>query len=157
MSELNLPVVDKTVHKTRLWLDDIMCALETTDRLRAYRALRAVLHAVRDLLPIEQMAHFSAQLPVLVRGVFFEGWRPSITPTNERHVDQFLARIALEFGDYPTIDLERVARQVMRVFDAHLSDGVVDDVVDCLPTEIREFLVARIYRTPGTPTVAAPA
>ena len=45
------------------------------DRRSAYRALRSVLHVLRDRLTPEQAVHLGAQLPLLVRGIFYDGWR----------------------------------------------------------------------------------
>jgi uncharacterized protein (DUF2267 family) len=34
-----------------------------------------MLHALRDRLPPEIAVHLSAQLPMLVRGIYYEGWK----------------------------------------------------------------------------------
>ena len=45
---------------------------------KAYAVLRSVLHALRDCLPPAEVVKFSAQMPMMVKGVFFDGWK--ITP-----------------------------------------------------------------------------
>jgi uncharacterized protein (DUF2267 family) len=75
MSATGLDVFDQTLQKTNIWLKEIMDDLGP-DRQRAYHALRAVLHTLRDRLTVEEAAHLSAQLPLLVRGIYFEGWHP---------------------------------------------------------------------------------
>jgi uncharacterized protein (DUF2267 family) len=78
------------------------------DRPAAYRALRATLHALRDRLTVEEVAQLGAQLPILVRGVYYEGWNPTGKPLKLRHKEEFLARIAHELrGDGP-LDPEHV-------------------------------------------------
>ncbi len=63
-------VFDTTLHKTHAWLKAAMEALGTEDRHRAYMALRAVLHALRDRLTVEEAAQLAAGLPMLLRGLF---------------------------------------------------------------------------------------
>lgn len=144
MSEMSLPVVDKTVHKTRLWLDDVMAAVETTDRSKAFRALRAVLHALRDQLHLAAAVDFAAQMPLLIRGLYYEGWKP--TATCRGTVDDFVMRVGEEFGDLPTLDLEQISRRVFRVIGAHISAGEIREVLGHLPGEVRNFLIADEYR-----------
>src|SRR6185369_10762255 len=52
----------------------------TEDREFAYRVLRAWLHTLRDRLTVQASAHFAAQLPDLIRGIFYAGWNPSGVP-----------------------------------------------------------------------------
>jgi uncharacterized protein (DUF2267 family) len=51
MSATGPEVFDRNLHKTHTWE-----ALGTEDRHRAYMALRAVLHALRDRLTVEEVA-----------------------------------------------------------------------------------------------------
>ena len=69
-----LDTFDKTIQETNLWLKDIMERLNTNDRHHAYSTLRAVLHTLRDRIGPESAAHLGAQLPMLLRGLFYEGW-----------------------------------------------------------------------------------
>ena len=91
-----LDTFDKTVQESNLWLKDVMERLNTRDRHHAYSTLRAVLHALRDRIGPESAAHLGAQLPMLLRGLFYEGWDPTGKPTKERHEAAFLAHIAKE-------------------------------------------------------------
>ena len=84
MSTTGLPVFDTTVQETNLWLKAIMEALHTDDRHLAYLALRATLHALRDRLGPENAVHLAAQLPMLLRGLYYEGWRLAASQTKER-------------------------------------------------------------------------
>ena len=135
MSVTGLDVFDRTVHKTNAWLKDVMSALRTDDRHAAYLVLRATLHMLRDRLTVEEVAHLGAQLPMLVRGFYYEGWDPAGKPVRERSFDGFLAGIALEL---PTeIDPEPAARAVFAVLAARVTAGEIEDVTQMLPTPIR--------------------
>ncbi len=154
MNELHLPVIDRTIHKTRAWLDDVMTVMETTDRVKAFRALRSVLHAVRDVLTVDETAQFAAQMPLLLRGLFYEGWRPRMHGRPEIGVDEFVAQVAVTFGDYPTLELEHLCRSVFRVICVHLSGRESVFVTEHLPSQLRAFLLAEVYRAPCEPLVA---
>ena len=82
--------IEITLHTTNLWLEDLMKELGWKDRDQAYQALRVVLHALRDRLPEEAMAALAAQLPLLIRGIYYEGWDPSGKPLNEPQKEDFL-------------------------------------------------------------------
>ena len=65
MSATGLDVFDSTIHLTNQWLKEIMEELGWRDRLIAYRALRATLHALRNRLTVDEVAQFSAHRTTL--------------------------------------------------------------------------------------------
>jgi uncharacterized protein (DUF2267 family) len=51
-----------------------------------------VLHALRDRLTVNEAAQFGAQLPMLVRGIYYEGWDPTRLPVKMNR-EEFLQRV----------------------------------------------------------------
>jgi uncharacterized protein (DUF2267 family) len=116
-------------------------ARRTEDRHRAYLALRTVLHAVRDRLMPELAVHLGAQLPILVRGFYYEGWKPSQTPVPDRSINGFRDQIedAMKPGPDTAIDPDQVARAVFALLTEKLSPGEVRKVTSALSHDIREL------------------
>jgi uncharacterized protein (DUF2267 family) len=139
MSLTTLAPLESTVHTTNLWLKELMEAMGREDPHRAYQALRAVLHALRDRLTVAETADLGAQLPMLIRGLYYEGWSPSGKPLRERKREHFLAHIAAAFRDAPEVFPEDIARSVFRLLQRHVSPGEIGDVQQILPAEIRSL------------------
>jgi uncharacterized protein (DUF2267 family) len=139
MTITGLDVFDSTVHQTNAWLKAIMGRLDTDDRHRAYLALRTTLQALRDRLQPEVATHLGAQLPLLVRGLYYEDWHMAGTPTRERHKDEFLAPIAAAFRRDPEVDPEQVARAVLATLAESIDPGQVSKIIAVLPHELREL------------------
>jgi uncharacterized protein (DUF2267 family) len=138
MSATGLEVFDRTINKTNIWLKDVMDILGCTSRQEAYAGLRATLHALRDRLTIEETAQFAAQLPMLIRGFYYERWDPTGKPVKERHLNDFLAHIQRELERYE-FDPEQVARAVFLVLARRISEGEIEDIEHVLPHEIRDL------------------
>jgi uncharacterized protein (DUF2267 family) len=136
MTMTGLDTFDATIHKTNLWLNEIMAELDSADRHEAYHALRVVLQALRDRLTVEEAVQFGAQLPMLVRGFYYEGWNPAGKPV-KFHRPEFLQTIRHSFRREDDLDPERVARAVFKVIAAHVSDGELRDVKNILPKDLR--------------------
>jgi uncharacterized protein (DUF2267 family) len=124
-------------HKAQAWLAELSEELGWSDSQHSYVALRATLHALRDRLSVDEAADLAAQLPLVVRGIWFEGWNPSAVPLRIRDLDAFLAPIASALIWEPAPDAERVARAVFALLSRHVSEGEIEDVVGSLPAEIR--------------------
>lgn len=139
MSQTGLPPFDSTLQITNIWLNDILERLGWTDRYRAYHALRVVLHALRDRLSMDQATALAAQLPMLVRGFYYEGWHPHGKPVKERHQEQFLGHIAAAFRDDPPVDVEQVTRVVFQILAKHVTGGEIESVKQSLPDELRSL------------------
>ena len=139
-----LDVFDTTVQETNLWLKDVMERIGTYDRHSAYSTLRAVLHAVRDRIGPENAAHLGAQLPMLIRGLYYEGWDPTGKPTKERHEAQFLAHIAKELPRAEVGEVERGTRAVLDVLSKRIDRGAAVKIAIIFPEELLKFWPAFI-------------
>lgn len=144
MSMTGLEVFDSTIHQTNVWLKAIMVRLDTNDRHRAYLALRSTLHALRDRIGPEVAVHLGAQLPMLVRGFYYEEWRIAKTPTKERHKDEFLEHVRAAFRNDPAVDPQVIVRAVFAVLSEQLDPGEVRKVVGVLPREFRDLWPAEV-------------
>ena len=142
MTTTMLPVFQNTLRKTDLWLDEIMDLLDWPDRHRAYKALREVLHALRDRLTVEEATDLAAQFPMLIRGLFFEGWNPTGKPNAIRNPEEFVQIVNSHFPpaeDAEYIDPEDITRAVFKVIANHVSEGEIDDVIASMPKELRDL------------------
>jgi uncharacterized protein (DUF2267 family) len=132
-------VIDRTVAKTNEWLVRLCRELDIDDRQRAYGALRAVLHALRDRIGPEVSVHLAAQLPLLVRGIFYEGWDPGSTP-QKLTLDEFIVRVEREATLHSSAEAASATRAVMQVLWDELAPGTMDHVIAVLPEEFAVVL-----------------
>jgi uncharacterized protein (DUF2267 family) len=139
MSVTAIAPIESWIHTTNTWLKELMEELGWDDRQRAYRALAAVLHALRDRLSVAEAADLGAQLPMLIRGLYYEGWSPKGKPIKERKREDFLAHIAAAFPGTPDTYPEAIAWGVFRILERHLSSGEISDILHTLPTGIRSL------------------
>lgn len=121
-----------TIESSQLWLDEVLDELRTDDRELAYAALRAVLHTLRDRLPTAEAADLAAQLPMLLRGLYFEGWTPTRRSRPVRDRDAFLRRVAAEMKR-SEITPEEAVRAVFHLLAARVAPGEIADVVGSMP------------------------
>ncbi|MEV6793231.1 DUF2267 domain-containing protein [Streptomyces sp. NPDC051320] len=108
-------------------------------RKQSYTALRAVLHPLRDRLTVEEGAQFAAQLPTLLRGIYYEGWKPSATPL-KMSKEEFFTRVREEFPYAVEGDTEQLARTVLKALQQHVSGGEWDDLKANLPASLAAIL-----------------
>ena len=136
MSATGLEVFDKTIQTTHIWLDEIIEDLGT-DRHTAWHVMGAVLHSLRDRLPLDLSAHLSAELPLIVRGAYFDGWRPSKEGLKERSLAEFLERVSNGLAGTKPIGSVDAVRSVFAVLERHLAKGQAMKVCNALPEEVR--------------------
>jgi uncharacterized protein (DUF2267 family) len=139
MTAAYLQTFDHTVQLTREWVRELDKLLDWDNEQRSFRMLRVTLQALRDWLNVDEAAQLGAQLPVLVRGLYYEGWDPSRTPAHERSKDAFLARIAEAFEPDKIADIEEAICSVFRLLNFRISKGEVEDVRGRLPKPLREL------------------
>jgi uncharacterized protein (DUF2267 family) len=133
-----LDVFDTTVEETNLWLKDLMSKLGTDDRHQAYRALRATFHALRDRIAPANAVHLAAQLPMLLRGLYYEGWRME-SPTRERHKQDFLDHVDAESGHTLGERTKPAVRAVFEVMWDKVDPGEIAKLIELFPAELRDL------------------
>lgn len=136
-------VFEKTMQKSKQWIKDIQSEISFLKPTDAYHLLRAVLHALRDQLNINESAHLTAQLPLLIRGVYYECWNPPQKPHKVASKDEFLNSVLDHLGPAVElhIDLQEGVASVWRVLFRHISEGEMKDVVHSLSPSLREFVI----------------
>ncbi|WP_404309486.1 sigma-70 family RNA polymerase sigma factor [Neorhodopirellula lusitana] len=136
----NISVIACTVQKTKQWIGELMQELQWDDASKTYHGLRAVLHALRDRLTIAETADLAAQLPMLLRGMYYECWQPSHVPVKDHSKEEFLSHIVKAFPDDPNVDPERLTHAVLKVVAALVSEGETDDIRSIVPKPLVEPL-----------------
>jgi uncharacterized protein (DUF2267 family) len=137
MSALGLKIIDESVQTANTWINEVDYRTGWDNKQRAYRLLRTVLHALRDHLNPDEAAQLSAQLPILIRGIYYEGYDPSRTPVKERSREGFVERVQEDFRTDPMGDAEEAIGAVFDVLDAHVSEGEMEDVRQSFTKDIR--------------------
>lgn len=131
------PTFDHTTQEANIWLKSVAGHLHFEDRRHAYSALRATLHALRDRLPPEAAVHLSAQLPMVVRGLYFEGWRLAGKPVTDHTVQEFCDHVAGELPPGYPMDAVTAAKGVFAAIFEQLDPGESAKIIDQLPLPLR--------------------
>jgi uncharacterized protein (DUF2267 family) len=132
---------ETSLDKTNLILKDIEQAYgwPKERRNQSYAALRTVLHLLRDRLPVQEGVEFAAQLPVLIRGVYFEGWDPSIVPVKLNR-EEFLYEVRQGFPYEIDGGIESLVRTVLNALRRHVTEGEWDDVRSNVPRDLSQMI-----------------
>ena len=137
MSANGLEVFDKTLETTHVWLKEIMEDLGP-DRQVAWKALSVVLRKLRDRLPLGLAAHLGAQLPILIRGIYYDQFEPGKLPTECNSLEEFVAEVAEWLSDIRPVDPDTAVRSVFRVLSHHVDPGQIAKVREALPRSLRQ-------------------
>jgi uncharacterized protein (DUF2267 family) len=135
MSEQGLETIESTTQKTHEWIASIAETLHMEKR-DAYKALRAVLQTVRDRLPVDVAVHFGAQLPMLVRGLYYEGWEPSKAPIKMSR-KEFLDAIVEKIVAGRVINPAETTESVLAVIASHVGTGEMQKVMHSFPHDMQ--------------------
>lgn len=139
MSAKGLEVIDHTVQTTHAWINELKERLDWVGHRDALHLMRVTLTGVRDHLSHEEAADFAAQLPLLIRGMFYEGWKPASTPFKDRSQQAFIDRIEDQVaGGVDYRGVEDIST-VFKLLNARISAGEVRDIRGSLPSGIRDL------------------
>jgi uncharacterized protein (DUF2267 family) len=131
--------INQATQQAHDWLRDLAGREPFQNHDQAYSLLRAVLHTVRDRLTAEEVAHLGSQLPMIVRGFYFEGWRPALAPNDFSTIEAFLERVrsCLGTGTAMDVNLREATLETLRFLADHVDSGEMRHVVNQMPAEIK--------------------
>jgi uncharacterized protein (DUF2267 family) len=136
MSATGLDVFDKTIQTTNIWLDEIMAEIGP-DRQIAWHVLGTVLRALRDRVPLELSAHFASQLPLIVRGAYFDQFRVLREPLTFRTQDEFIAFVQQGLQGIRPVNARNAIIAVLNVVSRHVTRGQCEKMREALPSEMQ--------------------
>lgn len=137
MGMVGLEGIDQAVQQAHIWINDVERKMDWDSKPRAYRLLKAVLQALRDHLQLNEAVDLGAQLPTLIRGIYYDQWRPTKIAVKERHLKSFLDRIDSSFKPDPIDDTSKAVSAVFALLSEKISAGEIADVRNALPKELR--------------------
>ena len=146
MSTVGLESIDHTVQLTNSWLKRLVDEHHFADRHQAYNALRAVIQALRDQLTTEQALHLSAQFPILVRGIYVEGWHIDPDKKAAGNVEEFALEVTRRLPSQFSRDGKLTAEAVFDLLWKELDPGLVAKLLDELPAQLRSLWPATARR-----------
>lgn len=144
MITTEITALNHTLEETNQWLDQLteLGPFETNEQ--AYSHFRAVLHALRDRLTVEEAVHLASGLPMLVRGFYYEGWRPALAPDDQETRVEFLNKVRESLDGALTTDevLTEAITAVFRLLENRLEAGQIAHVRTQLPGEVEALFEA---------------
>jgi uncharacterized protein (DUF2267 family) len=139
MAPTGIKTIDHSPEVVAQWLNELAGMLDWAETGRTYLLLHTTLHAVRDWLNPNEAADLAAQLPILVRGIYYEGWNPSATPVHPRNLEDFIGRIEKAFAKEPLEDPVEAVSAVFALLARHVTNSEIVQVRNSMHRRLREL------------------
>lgn len=134
-----LKAFEHTMALTNEWLNQLDQRLGWENKQRTYRLLRETMHAIRDCLGVNEASHLASELPMLIRGLYYEGWEPSATPVADNKKDAFILRIDRAFKNDPLENSETAIRAIFDFLGEKISKGEIRDVRQSMSADLQKM------------------
>jgi uncharacterized protein (DUF2267 family) len=131
-----LDVLDKSARTTNIWLDEIMAEIGP-DRRMAWHVRGVVLRCLRDRISVGLGIHLGAQLPLVIRGAYYDQYTQLAEPLKIRSQDEFLAHVQERLGDIRPVNPRTAVIAVFNVLSRHIPRGQSIKVRDALPDDLK--------------------
>ncbi|KTD22861.1 Uncharacterized conserved protein (DUF2267) [Legionella lansingensis] len=137
---MHVTQIESSLNLTYNWLNEFKEYGHLRDESQSYSVLRIVLHELRDHLPVDVSAHLAAQLPLVLKGLYFDGWDPS---REIRRVDSFEDFIKPIRKDMTNLDvnLKESVRNCIQFIISKIEKDLADKVMGSLPERLKDALL----------------
>lgn len=135
----NVKAFQTTLNQSYEWIHALMDTYDYADENKAFVLLRATLKALRDRINPNEAQDLASQLPVLIRGFYYEGWDSRKQQKKERTTENFLASVRMHLAGHDDIDLEMAVPEALHLIFEKIDKGEADEVKHSLPKEIQDL------------------
>lgn len=127
----NITTLDRAISHAMEWIDDIHEGLGWDSKDKTYQATKAVL-SIRDRLPIQEVIHFSANLPLILKGMVIDGYTLKDKPDRIRDLEGFLELVQAHYDASmrDIIGAEDAVITVVRVLNSRMGGGEMTKVAE---------------------------
>jgi uncharacterized protein (DUF2267 family) len=132
-------VPQASIDKFHVWIRDLQAGLDVRSAAQAVAVLRSVMRLLRDSLPIAEVADVGAQLPLILRGYWYEDWAPTRRRAHFRQRGSFVRKLEETLPRQLRVGPETAAAAVFDLLARHITLGEAKDVADVLPRDVREL------------------
>jgi uncharacterized protein (DUF2267 family) len=131
--------IEKSTQKTKEWLHEMQDELGWEDENMVYIAFRSVIQTLRDRLPIEEAIELGDELPMVMKGIYYEGYSTRHKPDKIKNREEFFQKVQEKSSRRP-IQTEEATRAVFHLLDTKLSGaGEIKQVRSNLPKDIQNL------------------
>lgn len=130
---------EKALHQAGSWIEDLRYELNLDDPVKTYQALRVTLLALRDRLPMNEAAHLGAQLPMIIRGGYYDGWKIREKPVKLKSAEDFFAHMEKIHSAPLPVEADTLVRAVFKLLRHRITLGEIEDIESNMPAELKEL------------------
>lgn len=139
MSKTGITTLDHAPDAVAEWLIQLSEWMGWTETGKSYLLLRSTLHELRDYLSVDEAAQLAAQMPLLMKGIFYDGWNPAHKPGANHDKTSFIRNVQEKFIKYPLDDPEGAISTVFALLETKISMGEIGDVRGAMKKELQEL------------------
>ncbi|WP_350285342.1 DUF2267 domain-containing protein [uncultured Croceitalea sp.] len=121
------------------------------NRDKAGRILTSVLHALRDIIPMQESFQFMAQLPMFLKAVYVHGWSSGKKRPKVKRMAEFIDLVRKHDGpaavndfEYSEEVAERYIKTTFIFLRNYVSLGELEDIRDSLPKDLKDMVYSNI-------------
>ena len=124
---------------------------DAENRDRAGRVVRAVLHALRNRITLEESLQLLSQLPMAIKSIYVDGWKLHHDIPRIKTIEDLCEEVMKEDGlavwrDFSSVDEARVAIEaVMKTLADYVTAGELHDVINLMPKEIKQHFMVWVH------------
>jgi uncharacterized protein (DUF2267 family) len=125
---------ETALDETHVWLTELVWEGRFEHEQQAFVVLRTVLHCLRDRLEAMGAARLGAELPILIRGCYYEGWLPADERPRRRRADNLVESVRRRLNGEQRVDVAQSVRAVLQLLCRKVS---CDALHDSLPPDVK--------------------